>query len=240
MDRHQSKSLIMVRCGNVSIVVAFLAAAAMIPMACAPDSRDPEARALAVVRRFEGGIVRDPEEKGESVGKVDLAGKPFTDADVKSLAGLTGLHNLVLRDTLVTDAGLSCLKTTGRLRVLDLDGARITDIGLTYVADLASLRGLYLAATQITDTGLQALGRLKKLRELGLGQTGITDAGLVHLVGLTELRVLDLRGTRVSAAGLSLLRRLNKLQRLYLSGSEGKSAGARELQLALPHLKIVR
>jgi hypothetical protein len=224
----------------VASLAAFLVAGAILPAACAPQSEPPEARAVELVRRFNGRIVRDSEEQGGAVGKVDLATRPFTDADIGGLTGLAGLHDLILRDTLVTDAGLARLKLTRRLRLLDLDDASITDGGLSHLAALPSLRGLYLAGTRVSDAGLQALRPLIKLRALGLGRTGITDAGLVHLVGFTELRVLDLRGTRVSGAGLPLLKGLNKLRRLYVSESQQDSAGGRELQAALPSVKLLR
>ena len=137
-------------------------------MACAPDWREAEARALAVVEQFGGTFARDPDYEGESVGKVDLTGKPVSDADVNVLTGLAGLHNLVLRETRITDAGLAHLKRARRLRVLDLDQTRVSDAGLAHLGELTSLRGLYLARTEVTDAGLAALSPLKKLRELGL------------------------------------------------------------------------
>jgi hypothetical protein len=240
MDRHCSTKIVPTRCRTIAGLALFLAVGVTAPMACAPGSRDPEARARSVVRRFDGEIARDSAEEGAPIGRVDLAARPFADAHLESLASLTGLHHLVLRGTLVTDAVLARLKAIHRLRVLDLGDDRITDAGLAHLADLTSLRGLYLSGTQVTDAGLRELRPLRKLRELGLGHTGITDAGLVHLAGLEELRVLDLRGTRVSGAGLSQLKGLTRLQRLHVSGLGGEGAGARELQLALPSLKILR
>jgi Leucine-rich repeat (LRR) protein len=223
-----------------ALVLTLLAVSATLPMACAPDVSEAEARAVAAVKQFDGGITCDPKDKGEAVAKIDLTGKPVSDVDVKVFAELAELHSLVLRQTRITDAGLAHLKTTGRLRVLDLDETRVTDAGLMHLGQLTSLRALYLAGTEVTDAGLAALRPLTKLRELGLRGTEVTDAGLIHLRGLNDLRVLDLRGTRVTGTGLAPLKGLTKLQRLYLSGTQVRSAGADEPQLALPNVKILR
>jgi Leucine Rich repeat len=237
--RFQSVRLLS-RFRQLAIISIISAICATLPLACAPNSSEAEARALAMVKQFDGAIARDPDEKGGSVGKVDLAGKPVSDGDVKVLLGLAGLHNLVLRETRFTDAGMAYLKSAGRLRVLDLDQTRISDAGLVHLGELTSLRGLYLARTEVTDTGLAALRPLQKLRELGLGGTDVTNAGLIHINGLTDLRVLDLRETQVTDAGLEHLKALSKLQRLWLSGTKVSSAGAKMLQLALPDVKILR
>jgi hypothetical protein len=228
------------RIRQLAIVSSVFTSCATLPLACAPDWSEAEARALAVVKQFDGAIARDPDSKGGSVGKVDLAGKPVSDEDVKVLVGLAGLHSLVLRKTCFTDAGLAHLKKAGRLRVLDLDQTRVSDSGLVHLGELTSLRGLYLARTEVTDTGLAALRPLTKLRALGLGGTEVTDAGLIHIGGLIDLRVLDLRETQITDAGLVPLKGLSKLQRLCLSGTNVSSAGARVLQLALPDVKILR
>ena len=60
---------------------------ATVPLACVPDGRFDEARALVVVGQLGGRTVRDSGRDGEPIGKVDLAGKPVTDADLNALSG---------------------------------------------------------------------------------------------------------------------------------------------------------
>jgi hypothetical protein len=140
---------------------------ATVPLACAPGGRLEETRASEVVGRLGGRTARDTGRDGEPIGKVDLAGKPVTDADLNALSGFAHLYDLVLRRTQITDAGLEHLKKTGKLRVLNLDETRVTDAGLVQLGALTSLRGLYLARTDITDAGLESLRSLTKLGNSG-------------------------------------------------------------------------
>jgi hypothetical protein len=77
------------------------------------------------------------------------------DFHLKKICLLTGLHELYLSNTTVTDQGLSqlgCLK---------------------------NLRRLYIYHTEITDKGLLNLIQLKDLKWLTLSGTGITEQGLM-------------------------------------------------------------
>jgi len=60
-----------------AFVMAFLGSCAVFSTACAPSSREAEARAIDAVRRLGGTIGQDPEDQGELVAKVDLTGSSF-------------------------------------------------------------------------------------------------------------------------------------------------------------------
>lgn len=85
----------------------------------------------------------------------------FTDADLKSLQGRLkeqpDLEVLVLRGTLVTDAGLVHLQGLKRLRLLHLAGTQVTDAGLVHLQGLTQLRSLDLTGTQVTEEGVANL-----------------------------------------------------------------------------------
>jgi YHS domain-containing protein len=99
---------------------------------------------------------------------------------------------------------------------------------------------LNLAGTAVTDAGLASLGALKNLQRLHLERTAVTDAGLAQLKGLADLRYLNLYGTKVTDAGLASLKGLSKLQSLYLWQTAVTDAGEKDLQAALPSLRINR
>ena len=135
MDGYRARTLILLFPTQLpAISTMLLLFCATVPLACAPDGRLEEARASVVVGQLGGLTARDSGRDGEPIGKVDLAGKPVTDADLNALSGLGRLHDLVLRRTQITDAGLAHLKETGKLRVLDLDETRVTDAGLVQLA----------------------------------------------------------------------------------------------------------
>ena len=123
---------------------------------------------------------------------------------------------VVLSYTKVADRDLAPLCWFPQLHTLDLGNTRITDAGLAHLRGLSHLRTLFLNLTPVGDTGLRHLGGLTELQELNLFSTNVTDEGLVHLKGLARLESLTLTRTRVTEAGV------------------------RDLQKALPGLKVLR
>jgi Leucine-rich repeat (LRR) protein len=118
------------------------------------------------------------------------------------IAHLTGLKDLSLEWTNISDKGLKFIKDFRSLEYLGLP-RWITDMGLTYVAELQSLKGLYFKENKVTNAGLLHLAKLTQLEELELGggyrdNTGkiyksrINDASLVHLAKLPNLSYLSL------------------------------------------------
>ena len=156
-------------------------------------------------------------------------------AFMADLTRLPQLASLDLSFTDVTDDGLAQLKRLTSLKELDLMHTRITDAGLAHLKGLKNLSRLRLGDGFIA-VGLRVDNSLKPL----LGLTPITDAGLAHLEGLTNLWELDLSATEITDAGLVHLKALNNLRVVDLRGTHVTDAGAKELQRALPRLKIIR
>src|SRR5262249_30226625 len=141
------------------------------------------------------------------IGLHNLTGTGFA-----HLRDTTGITELNLRFSKVTDAGLVGLKDWKHLQVLTLPET-ITDAGLAHLGKLPDLPILRLEdAKGITDAGLSSLKGLSKLEELNLIGTKITDAGLAHLEGLPALRYLRVGFTGVTTKATQALRkRLPKL-----------------------------
>ncbi|MGO8688755.1 MAG: leucine-rich repeat domain-containing protein [Thermoguttaceae bacterium] len=171
---------------------------------------------------------------------VDLHGQEVSDAGLEHLKGLAQLRGLELCGTKVSDVGLEHLKALTQLRWLQLDGTQVSDAGLVHLKGFTQLQELFLGGTQVSDAGLENLRGLTKLQSLSLGLTQVSDAGLEHLKGLTQLQELSLGGTQVSNAGLVHLMGLTQLQTLYLGCTKVSDAGARDLQKALPNVRIMR
>jgi internalin A len=128
----------------------------------------------------------------------------------------------------------------GHVTAVWLSNMKETDATLADVGHLTRLDELYINSQAISDAGLEHLAGLTKLSVISLYRTQVTDAGLAHLKGLTNLSYLGLGGTRVTDAGLAHLKGLTNLTRLVLSNTQVTDAGVRELQQALPSLKILR
>ncbi len=138
------------------------------------------------------------------------------------------------------DSTLAAVGYLTRLRELSVSRTLVSDAGVAHLIGLSELSSLSLPDTQVTDAGLAHLRVLTKLKALGLSKTQVTDAGLTHLEGLTELGILWLDHARVSDNGLSHLTGLNKLWVISLDGTQVTDAGVKDIQRALPKVKIVR
>jgi hypothetical protein len=138
----------------------------------------------------------------------------ITSKSLVSIARLTSLRTLVLRQTQINDDGLGNLKGLSLLEELRLSECPITDAGLVNIGSLLSLRKLWLDGTQISDAGVTSLQNLTALEILDLSNTQISDKGLESLKGLTRLRQLVLNRTHVSQDGIRALRQVNPVRRV--------------------------
>jgi internalin A len=169
---------------------------------------------------------------------LNLDFSPVTDAGLANLKGLTDLERLYLPLTKVGDAGLVQLQGLKGLRQLGFYDNAITDEGLANLAGLTNLEYLILDGTRVTDSGLAHLKGLKNLTRLSLNRTPVGDAGLVNLQHLTHLTELYVSQTRITDGGLKHLQGMKSLKELILEGTQVSDAGVLELQRALPHLII--
>ena len=125
-------------------------------------------------------------------------------SDLSPLAGLTGLISLRIENTNVSD--LSPLAGLTGLTALYLDNNNISDV--SPLAGLTELSILYLDNNNISD--VSSLAELPKLSFLGLDNNNMSD--LSPLAGLTGLRSLRLDNNNISdvspLAGLTRLKTL--------------------------------
>jgi internalin A len=92
----------------------------------------------------------------------------------------------------------------------------------------------------VTDADLKELSGFTQLRQLNLyDETKITDAGLKELAKLTQLENIDLSFIEITDAGLKHLGGLKSLRMLCLYGTKATDSGEKELEKAIPELKII-
>lgn len=93
--------------------------------------------------------------------------------------------------------------------------------------------------THVNDDDLKRIANRPIVHVVSLRGTKITDQGLAHFKPFNELRDLNLAETGVTDAGLASLRELKTLKNLNVTATRVTAAGIRELQTAIPELKIV-
>lgn len=153
------------------------------------------------------------------------------DAELAQLRDiLSGLEELVLHGSRLTDDGLVNLRPSRRLTLLRLDDCDVTDEGLDHLKGLTELRLLSLQRTNITGAGLSCLAGLRNLETLFLEGTRVDDEGLAHLKALTSLTRLQLDSTDVHGVGLVYLSELPNLTNLYLCDTQVTDDGLEHLK----------
>jgi hypothetical protein len=209
--------------------------------------------AVAAILNANGAIRYD--WQGASFASVEPA-QPMATSWLARTIGQDYLHSVVLvalparlfmsppndgiRPFERADFVMAQLKGLRKLSALHLTGSDVRDSGLSHLEGLTELSELHLGFTQTTDSAIAHVRGLANLSDLNLRRTRITDAGLSHLTGLTKLSALDLVDTRITDAGLAHLKSLSNLKTLEVRDTHVTDAGARELQKALPNLKIIR
>jgi hypothetical protein len=162
----------------------------------------------------------------------------ITDPDLKQLASLTNLRELIIEQSQITDDGLSYLTDLRGLEHLRIRGARITDQGIERLLPLEQLRILNLPQAWFTDTALQDLSGLEQLELLRFGSPHVTDDGLQSVACLPNLRFLHIIDTPITDGGLRHLETLTELESLYLDGTRVSDEGIERLLSALPELHL--
>ncbi len=172
-----------------------------------------------------------------------------TDDELRHVGRLSGLIDLGLASTRITDAGIIHLSGLTSLRVLKCGGRRrsrdengrvefeLSDVSgesAETLSDLSNLERIDVSYSSFSDAGLRSLARLPKLRSLELGGTQITDAGIKALRGKTTLQQLSLglfrnEGARITDAAIDDLCTLTGLHFLRLNATRVTDDGVKSL-----------
>jgi Leucine-rich repeat (LRR) protein len=148
-------------------------------------------------------------------------------ADLSPLKGmdLTGLKQIVLYGTQVTDASLACFKDCRSVTELWLNHTQVGDAGLAYFKYCNTLTSLWLEGTRVTGAGLFYFKNCKSLTDLRLSGSQVGDAGLCHLKDCKSLKWLFLYDTKVTDAGLAYFQDCKSLTYIWLSSTRVTDAG---------------
>ncbi len=164
----------------------------------------------------------------------------MTDAGLDAIRGMTGLEELSLYRTKVTNAGLAKLANLKELRAVDLRYSRATASGVhELVAGLPNCKVMFQAssngevkratsAESVAAKGepaiaewLRSIGGTVEMHDghvtgVSLKSTSITDRELEILSKLPQLAELNLRNTEISEVGAAHLSSILSLQKLDL------------------------
>lgn len=164
----------------------------------------------------------------------------ISDSQWAIIAKATGLTELILDSTTVTDDDLARLKEHHNIRLLYLKATGITSSGLQELSHMKGLEHLHLTQSRIDDEAATTLGRLTKLKTLGLSHTMVTDVTISKLSTLPKLRVLGLKNTGVTDAAIDSFSKMTALRTVNLQGTQLSNAGFDRFLQTLPECKVTR
>lgn len=175
---------------------------------------------------------------------LDLTGANITDAQVASLKPLTGLKEINVSLTQLTDRGLSQLAELENLEVLRIEGThQINGTGFqafTRKKPKPELRCIYANLTRFSPEGLRLLKQIPSLELFDNTNSGMNDQSFFELKGATNLKTLVLTSNNLTSASGNTLRTMRNLEHLNLSVNGGVNDQIFNALMALPNLKSVK
>ncbi len=184
----------------------------------------PGAQDMSWTTRLDPNALHTVEVLGSEWG-----GAPFGDAQIQHFSRFTGLEELGLRVTQVTDRGLRSLEPLQSLKVLELNTPNIGANGLKSLGQLKSLESLSLGVTgQCDAAGLTHLTNLKSLREFVFGAPSVPPAALARIAQLPSLMYIW-SSREFTDEHLAALKAAKALKGLRIPGANVTDAGLRHL-----------
>lgn len=104
--------------------------------------------------------------------------KSFTENAVARAQSWTSLKSANLRNTSITDGGLSYFSKLSKIEEFGVEGSRVSDAGLRHLKDLGAMKSLNVARTNVTSASLDVIAGFKNLESLSVYGTGITHEQL--------------------------------------------------------------
>jgi Leucine-rich repeat (LRR) protein len=175
------------------------------------------------------------------------------DRCIPHIAHLTGLKELDITSSNISDRGLKVLENFPSLEHLHLP-PRISDSGMLSVSRIKSLRGLYLngidrvsnkgfehlkehpnletiffSSNQANAKVMRELTKLPALKHLSIHGPNFTDDALMYLREIHSLKELNLDQTMITDVGLQHLKFLTELESLSLYNTRVTDAGISHL-----------
>jgi len=140
--------------------------------------------------------------------RMDFTGIVFThninDEDMRNLKGDKLLRELVIKNSDVTDAGLTYIKDAPLL-LLNLSDSNVRN--LDALQHVKTLKTVILGKTTLTRRGIEVLSSLPQLEKLDISQTNAEDADLLVLTKCRSLQQLNISDCpNLTEAGMQTLR----------------------------------
>lgn len=149
------------------------------------------------------------------ISRLKLSNSKVSDEQLRYLLDLP-LVILDLRNTKISDKGLSIIGKSKTLRSLLLDNCSLlTPEGISTLKDLSTLEVLSLKDTSVNDLCVKNLSKLNLQLLFISGSSRITDKAVDYLVQFKDLKAVRIGNTKITKSGIA---KIQKLSNLYFLG----------------------
>ncbi len=159
--------------------------------------------------------------KLSQVETLNLTSSNITDADVSALVTMTGLKELNISYTSLTDAALVHLAKLENLETLRMEGTvKMNGVGLKSFVEkkpMSGLRCLYASFTPLSREGLSSVKKIGSLEVFENNAVQLTDQLISELKGATNLKTLAVSQNKLTTASGLTFRTMRNLENLDLS-----------------------
>lgn len=162
----------------------------------------------------------------------------ITDDGVSNVAMASGLCELYLCGTQLSDAGIGPILNCQQIWSLCLSGTKVSDEGVSRLGELRKLSLLSLNNTSVRGFGLAGLPRTERMY-LHLNDSQVNNEGLLAFLDTDpSIEILALSGTLVTDAAMAFIARIRRLVELRLERTSISDAGVREF-IGHPSLRML-
>jgi hypothetical protein len=159
--------------------------------------------------------------KNGETDRIEITEQPVGDEQLKQLAGLNALRELLIDKGRMSSASLVSLSKLPKLEHIRIRGARIDDEGFRLICAIPALKRINLPQADLTDEGLQAIAEAKQLESLRIGSPRVSDEGVKHIAQLDTIRWLHFIDLPLGDASLKTIgAHFPKLESLYIDGGK--------------------
>ena len=177
--------------------------------------------------------------KSGEADQIEVTKQAIGDEELKQLAGLDSLRELLLDKGTMTSAGLASLTRLPKLEHVRIRGARIDDEGFRLICAMPALKRINLPQADLTNDGLQAIAEAKHLESLRFGSPRVTDEGVKHIAQLETIRWLHFIDLPLGDQSLkTIAAHFPQLESLYIDGGKFSDAAWDEFFQMRPGLHV--
>lgn len=170
--------------------------------------------------------------------QITLTGSDVTDAGLKCLAKLPNLTKLEIASIQTNGSCFKGMSTLRHLNDLTISGDSIKLENVKFLAMLPELQSLQFDRACVNNAEVAYIGQCKELRSLDISlNPAVTDDSAKSLANLKHLETLNISGTSISLKGLTGLKGL-PLKWIGLPKADYNRLEAEEIKRLFPTAQI--